>query len=409
MWSMSDFDYVALDTKGRETRGRVSGASEDAARSTLTQRKLYVVKLGPGSQSAPKGQSLSSWLGRRRMSTKQLTLFTRQLATLVSVTPLEESLRTIAIQTEQPHVRDAITTVHAGVFEGRRLADAMAREPRSFPALYRAMVSAGEGAGTLPTILERLSVLLERQAVVRSKVITALAYPIVLAVVAMAVVTALMIFVVPKVVEQFDTVGQELPLLTQIVIGISGFLVAYWWLLLIIIVVTVFGSIQALRDPKLRLGFDRWVLRIPLLGRLIRDLHAAHMARTLSTMVASRMPLYEGLSLTTLTVTNRALRVASEEIVEAIRGGGSLSAALKRSEVFPPLLVYLTASGEASGQLDTMLERAADYLEREFDNFTAAALSMLEPAIIVIMGSIVAMIVLSIMLPILQLESLAGA
>jgi general secretion pathway protein F len=147
---------------------------------------------------------------------------------------------------------------------------------------------------------------------------------------------------------------------------------------------------------------------LPLLGRLIRDLHAARMARTLSTMVASRMPLYEGLALTTQTINNRALRAASDVIVESVRGGGSLSAALKRSNVFPPLLVYLAASGEVSGQLDTMLERAADYLEREFDNFTTATLSMLEPAIIVLMGSIVALIVLSIMLPILQLESLAG-
>ncbi|MFM9853451.1 MAG: type II secretion system inner membrane protein GspF [Sphingomonadaceae bacterium] len=408
---MSEFDYIALDTKGRETRGRVTSATEDAARTTLTARKLYVVKLVPGTAGAPRGQPLIALgtFARKRMSTKQLTLFTRQLATLVSVTPLEESLRTIAVQTEQPHVRDAITTVHANVFEGRRLADAMAREPRSFPPLFRAMVSAGESAGTLPVILERLSVLLERQAVVRSKVITALAYPIVLAVVAMVVVAALMIFVVPKVVEQFDTVGQELPLLTQIVIGISGVMAGYWWLILIVIVVVGFLSWQAMRDPKLRLAFDRWMLRLPLIGRLIRDLHAAHMARTLATMVASRMPLYEGLALTSQTITNRALRVASEDIVEAIRGGGSLSAALKRSEVFPPLLVYLTASGEASGQVDTMLERAADYLEREFDNFTAAALSMLEPAIIVIMGSIVALIVLSIMLPILQLESLAGA
>ena len=181
------------------------------------------------------------------------------------------------------------------------------------------------------------------------------------------------------------------------------------WALLIALGLSLALGWQALRDPKLRLRFDGWLLRLPLFGRLIRDLHAARMARTLATMVASRLPLYEGLSLTTQTVHNRALRAASEEIVEAIRGGGSLSAALKRTAVFPPLLVYLAASGETSGQLDTMLERAADYLEREFDSFTAAALSMLEPAIIVLMGSIVAAIVLSILLPILQLESLAGA
>ena len=151
------------------------------------------------------------------------------------------------------------------------------------------------------------------------------------------------------------------------------------------------------------------LLRLPLLGRLIRDLHAARMARTLSTMVASRLPLMEGLSLTTQTVHNRVLRQASEEIVEAIRGGGSLSAALRRAGVFPPLLVYLAASGESAGRLDTMLERAADYLEREFDSFTSAALAMLEPIIIIAMGGIVAVIILSILLPILQLQSLTGA
>jgi general secretion pathway protein F len=407
---MTEFDYVVIDVAGKERRGRVSAETPDAARADLIKRKFYVVQIEQGGTTPTRSTPLISGVrfGRKRVTTKQLTLFTRQLATLTQVTPLEESLRTIALQTEQPHVRDAISSVHAGVFEGRRLADAMAREGKSFPPLYRAMVSAGESAGTLPIILERLSILLERQAVVRSKVITALAYPIVLAFVAMFVVGALMIFVVPKVVEQFDTVGQTLPLLTRIVIWLSDFLANWWWALLIALGLGIALAWQALRDPKLRLRFDGWLLRLPLFGRLIRDLHAARMARTLATMVASRLPLYEGLSLTTQTVHNRALRAASEEIVEAIRGGGSLSAALKRTAVFPPLLVYLTASGETSGQLDTMLERAADYLEREFDSFTAAALSMLEPAIIVLMGSIVAAIVLSILLPILQLESLAG-
>ena len=407
---MSDFDYVALDVAGREKRGRVAADTIEAARDSLTKRKLYVVQIAQGAPGTPPSAPLFSLstLTSKRVSTKQLTLFTRQLATLVSVSPLEESLRTIALQTEQPHVRAAISSVHAGVFEGRRLADAMAREGRSFPPLFRAMIAAGESAGTLPIILERLSILLERQAIVRSKVIGALAYPAVLTIVAVAVVGALMIFVVPQVVEQFDDVGQELPFITQIVIGISWFLSNFWWVILLFIGLAGFAGWQALRDPALRLGFDGWVLRLPLLGRLIRDLHAARMARTLSTMVASRMPLYEGLALTTQTINNRALRSALDDIVESIRGGGSLSAALKRSNVFPPLLVYLAASGEASGQLDTMLERAADYLEREFDNFTTAALAMLEPAIIVLMGSIVAAIVLSIMLPILQLESLAG-
>jgi general secretion pathway protein F len=318
-------------------------------------------------------------------------------------------LRTISRQTEKPHVRAITGAVHAGVIEGRRMSEAMAREPKSFPALYRAMVSAGESSGTLPTILERLADLMERQAQVRAKVLTAIAYPAVLALVALFVVTALMMFVVPKVVEQFETVGQQLPLLTRIVIGVSGLLVHWWWAMLIAAGIVGLVAWRALQDPKARLRFDAWLLRWPLVGRLIRDLHAARMARTLATMVSSRLPLLEGVALTAGTIHNRALKAASEEIVEAIRGGGSLSAALRRAGVFPPLLVYLAASGEASGRLDTMLERAADYLEREFDSFTAAALSLLEPAIIVAMGGLVATIVLSILLPILQLETLAGA
>jgi general secretion pathway protein F len=405
---MPDFDYFAIDTRGSEKRGSVIAPSIDDARATLDRRKLYVVKIEPGSGQPKPGRSLLTFT-RRKLTPKELNLFTRQIATLVQVSPLEEALRTISRQTERPHVRAITGAVHGGVLEGRRMSEAMAREPKSFPPLYRAMVSAGESSGTLPTILERLADLLERQAQVRAKVMTAMAYPAVLALVALFVVVALMMFVVPKVVEQFETVGQQLPLLTRIVIGVSELLVNWWWAMLIVAGLIGLVAWRALKDPNVRLRFDRWLLRVPLVGRLIRDLHAARMARTLATMVSSRLPLLEGLALTTGTIHNRALRKASEDIVESIRGGGSLSAALRRAGVFPPLLVYLAASGEASGRLDTMLERAADYLEREFDGFTAAALSLLEPAIIVIMGGVVAVIVLSILLPILQLETLAGA
>lgn len=407
---MADFDFIAIDTRGHEKRGHIAADTIDDARGKLDARRLYVVKVEPGSPPPARGKALMSMprLGGRRMNAKQLTLFTRQLATLNRVSPLEESLRTITRQTEQDQVREIVSTVHAGVVEGRRLSDAMGREPKSFPPLYRAMVSAGESSGTLPTILDRLSVLLERQAEIRGKLITTMTYPIVLAVVAMGVVAALMIFVVPQVVQQFDTVGQTLPLLTRIVMGISHFLVHFWWLLALIVAGVSLIIWQALKQPAIRLAFDSRLLRLPLLGRLLRDLHAARMARTLSTMVASRLPLLEGLALTAGTIKNTRLKLATDEIVESIRGGGSLSAAMRRADVFPPLLVYLAASGEASGRLDEMLERAADYLEREFDRFTATALSLLEPLIIVVMGGVVATIVLSILLPILQLETLAG-
>ena len=406
---MAEFDYLAIDRAGRERTGRVSADDLDRARGLLEARRLYVLKLAQGASTAG-GPTLAGRVRfrRERLSGKQLSLFTRQLATLVTVSPLEEALRTIARQTEKPAAQGVIGRVHLGVTEGRRLAEAMRREEKSFPPLYRAMVSAGEASGTLGLALERLAALLERQAEIRGKVLSALAYPIVLSFVAVAVVVALMTFVVPKVVQQFEDVGQSLPLLTRIVMSISEALVNWWWAILIGIAAAVLLAWRVLQVPGTRLAFDRWLLRVPGLGRLIRDLHAARMARTLSTMVESRLPLVEGLALTVPTIHNRALRAATADTVEAIRGGGNLSTAFRRSGLFPPLLVYMVASGEAAGQLDKMLERAADYLEREFDTFTATAMSMLEPGIIVLMGGIVATIVLSILLPILQLQNLAA-
>jgi general secretion pathway protein F len=405
---MPDFAYVGLDTAGRERRGSVRAETSEAARDQLQSRKLYIVRIEPAAEAAGRPLLSRGLLARRRMGVKQVTLFTRQLATLITVSPLEEALRTVSRQAEREEVRRVLARVHAGVVEGQRLSDAMAREPASFPPLYRAMVAAGEASGTLPQILERLANLMERQAQVRSKVLSTLAYPIILAFVAAFVVFALMIFVVPKVVEQFQDVGQALPLLTRVVIGISAFLAAWWWALLGLIAAAALLGARALKDEGARMKFDRFLLRLPLVGRLIRDLHAARMARTLSTMVASRLPLLEGLKLTTSTVHNRVLRAAMADIAEQVRTGGSLSGAMRRAGIFPPLLVYLAASGEASGKLDVMLERAADYLEREFDAFTTTALSLLEPAIIIVMGAVVALIVLSILLPILQLDTLAG-
>ncbi|WP_426267092.1 type II secretion system inner membrane protein GspF [Sphingomonas sp. LHG3443-2] len=410
---MPSFAYLAIDPRGREQQGRLSAPSREEAQGQLAKRRLHVLRLAEAQEGAAPTPAAAGitlpWRRGERLRFKDLTLFTRQLATLTQVSPIEESLRTISRQSDRPEVRGIVTRVADAVVEGRRLADALAREPRSFPPLYRAMVAAGESSGSLPDILERQSVLLERQAAMRSKLLSALAYPAVLTLVALAVVAALMIAVVPRVVEQFDNVGQQLPLLTRIIIALSSFMANWWWLLLLLIGGCLALLSVALQRPDSRLVIDRFVLRVPFVGRLIRDLHAASMARTLSTMIGSRLPLIEGLRLTSETVNNRALRAATEGLVEAIRRGGSLSGALGRAGVFPPLLVYLAASGESAGRLELMLARAADYLEREFDAFTATALALLEPLIIVVLGVIVATIVLAILLPILQLQSLVGA
>jgi general secretion pathway protein F len=402
---MATFDYVAVDAGGRTLDGALTAVDEAAARALLTRRKLMPLEITAGRGTAAKVERAASRKGR--LDSRTLALTTRQLATLVSVAPVEEALRTIALQADRPAVRQVLEGVHGGVMEGRRLSDAMALQGQAFPPLYRAMVSAGETSGALEPILERLADGLERDQLVRAKVITALVYPAVLAIVALGVITALMVFVVPRVVDQFDSMNQTLPLLTRLVIGVSDLMRDWGWLALVLIGLMAVAGVFTLRNPAFRLRVDTAILRLPLVGRLTRDLHGARMARTLSTMIAAGLPVLEGLTITARTVSNRRLRLATDTMADAVREGGGLSAAMRRADVFPPILVHMTASGESSGRLEPMLERAADYLEREFSTFTAVMLSLLEPAIIVVMGGVVALIVLSILLPILQINTLA--
>ena len=405
---MAAFDYVAADAAGRTVSGSVTAADETAARKVLAKRQLAPLQLTAGRSGVVVASAKAGKAGKAgRLSPKTLALTTRQLATLISVSPLEEALRNLMLQADRPNVRRVLEGVHAGVIEGRRLSDAMGQQGAAFPPLYRAMTAAGEQSGALQPILERLADGLERDEVVRGKVLTALVYPCVLAVVALGVIVAMMTYIVPKVVDQFDSMGQTLPLLTRLVIGLSDLMRDWGWLILLTLAAVAAAGLIARRREAVRLRLDAWVLRLPLVGRLTRDLHGARMARTLSTMIAAGLPVLEGLTITARTVSNRALRRATEQMAEAVREGGGLSAAMRRAEVFPPILVYMTASGESSGRLGPMLERAADYLEREFSNFTAVMLSLLEPAIIVVMGGIVAVIVLSILLPILQINTLA--
>ncbi len=401
---MARFEYAALDVRGRPRQGVVDAADPESARARLQARRLSPTRLEPARASRAAGR------GRRlfdRFSGRDATLFTRQLATLVTAAPLEEALRTIGSQAEKPAVRRVVMATHAQVLEGFRLSDAMARQGKAFPPLYRAMVAAGEGSGALPDVLERLADLLEREQQVRGKLVTALVYPAALAMTAVCVVIALMRFVVPRVVDQFDSMGRELPTLTRAIIAVSE-LMTQWGLPILVLLGLGLAAFRGLlaRDA-FRFRFDALVLRTPLLGRLVRDVHAARMARTLSIMVDSGLPIMEGLAITARTVHNRVLRGATDDMVASIREGGSLSAAMKRAGVFPPTLLYMASSGENSGRLAPMLARAADYLEREFNTFTTAAMSLLEPAIIILLGGVVAVIVLAILLPILQFNSLA--
>jgi len=401
---MASFDFVALDVRGKERQGLLEADSEPEARRVLEQRQWVPLQLVPAARTAQR-----SLRPGRALRSKDLTLFTRQLATLATVSPLEEALFTIGSQAGRPDVRRALLETHAQLVEGHRLSEAMGRVPGAFPPLYRAMVAAGEGSGALPVILERLADMLESHQQLRSKLTTALVYPAALAVTATLVVVALMTFVVPKVVDQFESMGRVLPLLTRSVIAVSEFMVGWGLPLLGVAVAIVVAVTVALRKPAARLRVDQAMLRLPLVGKLIRDVHASLFARTLATMVSSGMPLMEGLVVTARTVQNRALRAATEGMVTAIREGSSLSSAMRGAAIFPPTLLYMAASGEESGRLAPMLDRAADYLDREFSTFTSVALSLLEPAIIIVLGGVITLIVLSILLPILQFNSMVMA
>ena len=349
---MADFSYVALAPDGSERKGNLRAPDLAAARARLEARHFYLLALD--AREAAQGRPAMAFLRREpRLGAKQLALFTRQLASLISVSPLAEALQTLARQNEKREVREIVEQVHDGVVEGQQLAEAMKRREKSFPPLYRAMISAGENSGALPLIMERLALLLERQVTMRGKLVGALVYPAVLSLVAIVVVALLMITVVPRVVEQFEGVDQQLPLITRAVIALSAFLGSWWWLILLVLALLIGGIAFCLRTyPAFKYRFDAALLRLPLAGKLLRNLNGARMARTLSTMVASRLPVLDGLRLTSRTIANDVLRRATETMVESIRGGGSLSGAMRSVGVFPPLLVYLAASGENAGQLD---------------------------------------------------------
>lgn len=399
---MPTFEFSAIDRAGQTRSGSLTGADRDAVRRTLERRGLVATSISSGARgtvAAKRKQFV-------RLGEGQLSLLTRQIATLVTVTPVEEALRTLSDQAEGRKQKAVLTRVHTEVVEGQKLSDAMATLGPAFPPTYRAMVAAGESSGSLPQILERLADLLEKRQDVRAKITSALVYPIVLAVVAVGVIIALMTFVVPRVVDQFDVSGQRLPDLTVAILAISNLMLDWGVAIALGLAGLLLVGAWALSRPGPRYAFDAMLLKLPVIGRMIRNVEAANLARLLATMIASGIPALEALQMVQPAIASRVVRAAVADMAKEVHKGSGLSSALKRAGVFPPLLVNLAASGENGGRLEPMLDRAADYLEREFRTTTSVALSLLEPAIIVFMGGIVCLVILSILLPILQINTL---
>lgn len=404
---MAAFEYEAMDIGGKVRRGIISADSARLARQELRRKKLFPTKL-TASASKAKGTSRFSLNWQSGIGAKELTLLTRQLATLVSAAaPLEEALNMMAMQAEKPKVRRTILAIRSRVMEGYRFSESLKAEPQSFGSLYRSMVAAGESSGSLGPVLERLADHLENAQRMRGKILTALTYPIFLSLVAVGVISALMTFVVPKVVDQFTDMGQDLPGITLVMIALSDAMRSFGPIFLVALVAGVLLFVRALRKPAFKHRVDIALLKVPIIGRLIRNLQTARFARTLSTLLASGCSVVDGLKAAEQILRNSVFKEAVATLSTQVSEGASLSSSLRRSKAFPPMIAYMVASGENSGQLDAMMGKAADYLEREFEDFTGAALSLLEPAIIIVMGGVVATIVLSILMPILRLNSLA--
>ncbi len=406
---MPAFEYEALDVSGKTRRGVLSADSQRAARRELRALNLTPVDISePRSGGARKAGSKGA-AKTPRVKPGDLVVMTRQLAALLGAsTPLEEALNAVSMQTDNPAARSRILAVRERVMEGWRFADALGEDPKSFPALYRAVIAAGETSGDLGGVMGRLAEMLEKNRAIRNKAVASLIYPAALALVAAGVVTALMVFVVPKIIEQFTAFDAELPFLTRLVVGVSNGIVDYGLYALIAAAVIGAGLWRAMKEAPVRLFADRQTLRLPILGRLGRAVDGARFARTLATLFAGGAPLLDSLVGAQRTVSNSYIRSRLDGTVTMVGEGASLAASLKRAGELPPMLIHMVAAGERAGALPELLDKAALQLEEEFDTASTVALRLLEPMIIIAMGGAVVVIVLSIMLPILQLNALAA-
>jgi general secretion pathway protein F len=404
---MTAYRYEALNAAGKLIKGVIEGDSERQVRSQLRGQSLRPVEVGVANRQAANSAPGKAGLFAPRISMGDFALVTRQLATLVaSSLPLDECLQAAAEQSRKPRIKGMLLQVRSRVAEGHTLAYAMGEFPQVFNERYRAMVNAGEHAGFLGPVLEQLADYSEQRQYTQQKLKMAMIYPIILVGVAIAVVVALMVFVVPELVGIFAHTKATLPLLTRVLIASSDFLRDYgiWIFLAIVMAVVLFR--QALRDPVRKKRWHAVLLKTPGISGLITAMDTARFASTLSILMASGVPLLESLRIAGQVLTNLVLRAESEIVAERVQEGSSLHRALQHSGRFPPMMVHMVASGETSGELESMLDRSASNQERELEMTLGTMMSIFEPLIVVIMGGMVLTIVLAVLLPIFDLNTM---
>ncbi len=399
---MEAFRYEALDAAGRAVSGIVQADTARQARSQLRAQGLHPSAVDP---VRARERALQPWA--RGISSDELSLVTRQMATLLtSGLTMEQTLSALIEESSAPMTREVLGGVKAEITAGLSLAGALGAYDRSFPDFYRALVHGGEESGALPTVLQHLADYLDARQALKQKTGLALLYPILVSVVAICIVTGLLVFVVPQIVQVFQQSRQSLPLLTRVLIVVSESLRAVWPYLALGGVGALVAARLALRRDGPRRQWDALLLRAPWMGALIRGVNTSRFASTLAILVGGGVPLLSALKSGARVMTNLVMREAVERSIERVREGESLSRSLAATHVFPPLMVHLVASGEVSGRLEQMLQRAAQLETQALERRLAVFLTLLEPVMILVMGGVVLMIVLAILLPIIEINQL---
>lgn len=403
------FHYVAINAKGTTQKGVIEADTEKHARQLLREKQLTPVEIRSTQHSTQKAK-LMSISARQSMSSKELALLTRQLATLLEAgIPLEEVLTAVAEQTEKPRTKGLMLSVRGKVLEGHSLAAALRDFPSAFSNLYTSTVAAGEKSGHLDIVLKRLADYTEQQFQMKQKIQHALIYPTLMVCVSISIVGFLLEYIVPKMVAVYSNMKQELPTMTQFLISLSNGIERFGLYIFIVITIAVILFRRALKkNVALREKFHRFLLRIPLLGNAIKTVNTARFARTFAILSSAGIPILEAMKISSQLITNLPIREAVETATNRVREGANIYLSLKQTTYFPPMSLHLIASGEASGQLEPMLERAANNQEGDIARLIETILALFEPAIILIMGAIVLFIVLAVLLPIFQLDQFAS-
>lgn len=403
---MPAYEYKALDARGKQKQGVVEADAPRAVRQQLREKGLTPLAVEPAVQKRTPSSPLSSG---GSLAAADLALITRQLATLIqSGIPIEQTLSATAQQTSKPRIRSMLIAIRAKVMEGYTLADSLGEFPKAFPRLYRSTVAAGEHAGHLDLVLNRLADYTENRQEARQKIQLAAIYPIILSFVAIAIVVFLLTYVVPDIIDVFLKQGQELPALTQAMLAMSEFLSSYGIYLVILLFVAFMAFRYALTKPSFRMRFHKRLLHLPLFAGMVRGVNTARYASTLSILTTSGVPLVDAMRIAGEVLSNDYLRQELKEAARKVSEGGSLHRALDQSGYFPPMMLHMIASGEASGELDSMLERTATMQENTLQSKMAAIVGLFEPMMLLVMGVVVLIIVMAIMLPILNMSNLVG-